>query len=466
MLIALAMVTAICVVLQTLVISYSIRRLYTGWIRRVENGMECTILAVLFLFTALLAQVQYALFGGFLVPGSYETVRQIVFLLTAALGTASAVGTELIWPFFVIIGAAVLLPVAETVTGEAYPLFFLASLLFFLLRSVYICRIRRKELYTQISSISIKESIDTLHTGMLLFRPKGDILLCNHQMDVLARQMTGHSLQNGKEFQQLLEQGLLCSGCKREILGEQQVFRLPDSSVWSISVHDIPMRYGTWFLMIAGDITEWWNAVTLLDHQNQILEKRGQELRHTIEHLQTICEAEEIARSKGRIHDLLGQRISLLLRTLRDNQLPDEVLLMEFARNLPSALREDRKPSPSHRLEILKETFQDIEVSVEIRGELPEDEKVADSFVAIAVECVTNAVRHGYATCIRFHFFQNDCWRMTVTDNGIPPAGPVREGGGISEMRRRIKQLGGSLELYTVPRFRIQIFVPKEAVQE
>ena len=32
---------------------------------------------------------------------------------------------------------------------------------------------------------------------------------------------------------------------------------------------------------------------------------------------QAICEAEEIARSKGRVHDLLGQRISLLLRALR-----------------------------------------------------------------------------------------------------------------------------------------------------
>ena len=66
---------------------------------------------------------------------------------------------------------------------------------------------------------------------------------------------------------------------------------------------------------------------------------------------------------------------------------------------------------------------------------------------------------------IQFHFFQNECWRMTVTDNGIPPVGPIREGGGITEMRRRIQRLGGTMELYTVPRFSIQIFVPKEEVQ-
>lgn len=74
MLTTLVMVVAICIVLQTLAFSYSIRRLRSGWARRVENGMECAILAALFLFAALLAQVQYALFCGFLVSSGYSLV--------------------------------------------------------------------------------------------------------------------------------------------------------------------------------------------------------------------------------------------------------------------------------------------------------------------------------------------------------------------------------------------------------
>ena len=465
MLTASVMVVALCILLQTRTISYSIRRLRTGWVRRVENGLECTILVVLFLFAALLGQVQYALFCGFVAPGRYDLVRQLVFLLAAALGATAAVGTERVWPFFVISGTAVLLPMAETIAGAAYPFLFLGSVLFFLLRSAHVCLLRRRELQTQISSVSVKEAIDTLNTGLLFFRPEGEILLYNRRMDALAQQM-GQPLQNGRTFRQLLEQGPLPDGCVREVLGGQQVFRLPDASVWSLSFYDIPMGHRTWILLTADDVTQRWDAVTLLARQNRALEKRGQELRHTIEHLQVICEAEEIARSKGRVHDLLGQRISLLLRALRDNQQPDEALLLDFVRTLPTALREDHTPSPTRRLEMLQETFQGMEVSVEIRGTLPEDETVADSFAEIAVECVTNAVRHGYATRIQFHFFQNDCWRMTVTDNGIPPAGPIREGGGIGGMRRRIHHLGGTLGLYTVPRFRIEISVPKEGVQE
>lgn len=460
---ALVMVTAVCIALQTLIVSFSFRRLPAGWGRRAENGMECAVLAALFLFAALLGQVQYGLYGGFLLPSAYGNTRQVVFLLCAVLATAAAVGTELIWPFFVIGGAAVLLPLTEVVTGTAYPFFFLAGILFFLLRSAHVCLIRRRELYTRLSSVSVKEAIDTLHTGLLFFRQSGEPLLCNRRMDALARQLTGQPLCSGLEFQRHLENGELQGGCIRETLGDQQVFRLSDASVWSITAYTIPVGRRACVLLTADDVTARWDAVKHLTRQNEALEQRGRELRHTIEHLQAICEAEEIARSKGRVHDLLGQRISLLLRALRDGQQPDEALLMDFARSLLTALREDDTPSPARRLALLRETFRGMDVSVEVRGALPENAAVADAFAEIAVECVTNGVRHGYATRIQFHLFHNDCWRMTVTDNGIPPAGPIREGGGIGGMRRRMARLGGSLELYTSPRFRIELSVPKEA---
>ena len=104
-------------------------------------------------------------------------------------------------------------------------------------------------------------------------------------------------------------------------------------------------------LLTADDVTARWDAVKHLARQNEALEQRGRELRHTIEHLQAICEAEEIARSKGRVHDLLGQRISLLLRALRDGQQPDEALLMDFAAGRPATGRgaaDGFCPQPPH----------------------------------------------------------------------------------------------------------------------
>ena len=39
----LVMAVALCIVLQALNISYSIRRLRAGWARIAENGMECAV---------------------------------------------------------------------------------------------------------------------------------------------------------------------------------------------------------------------------------------------------------------------------------------------------------------------------------------------------------------------------------------------------------------------------------------
>ena len=466
MLIAMVMLIAVSVIFQTRVISYNFRRLNIGWAINVENVMECVILMTLFIFAALLAQVQYALYGDFFITSDYYNARQIVFLSLAILGAITAVGTELIRPFFAIGGSSILLPMVEEIAGPIYPFLFLLGIVFFLIRSIHICMIRRHEINTQISTVSIKETIDTLPTGLLFYKDDGDILLCNGQMESLVRMMTGKALRNGINFQNILEKGELFDGCVQEELGGQKVFRLIDSSVWSFYTHNILIGHRNFILLTADDVTERWDAMTELNAQNQVLERRARELRNTIENLQAICEAEEIARSKGRVHDILGQRISLLLRALRDNYQPDKTLLTDFVHNLPDALRKDQSPSPAHRLEILKETFKGMDVVVDIRGDLPDDDEVADAFAKITVECVTNAVRHGYASRVLFHFFQNDCWRMTVTDNGIPPSGPIREGGGIDEMRRRIAKLNGTVELHAIPRFSIQIFVPKEDVQK
>ena len=43
---ALVMIVALCIVLQTLTVSYSFRRLPADWAYGAENGMECAVLAV------------------------------------------------------------------------------------------------------------------------------------------------------------------------------------------------------------------------------------------------------------------------------------------------------------------------------------------------------------------------------------------------------------------------------------
>ena len=460
-LILLSMIIALCVVLQALAVTFSFRRLRTGWVRWAENLLEIGVLLHLFLCAAMIAEVQYNTLQGFLLPSGYGAARQGVFLFVAVLSVFAAIGLEIMWPVAAGVAAAILLPAAERLTGEAYPVLFVVGILFCLMRSIHICLLRRQEMRTQISVNSVKEAIDELHTGLLFCHPGGEPLLCNRQMEKLLQCCTGAYTQNGEEFFRLLQDGALGPGCEREEMGGQTAIRLPDDTIWIFRRHELLMDRRCCTLLSATDMTDQWNADQALYEQNQELERRGDELRQTIDNLQTACNMEELLRGKGRVHDVLGQRISLLLRALRENKQPDEALLSAFAEGLPRDFWEDEAPSPGRRLELLTDIFNGMGVKVLIRGELPQQEEVALDFADIAAECVTNAVRHGYATQVQLHFFQNDCWRMSSTDNGIPPSGPIKEGGGIREMRRRVERLGGAIKVYYTPRFSIQISVPK-----
>ena len=456
-----SMLTAFCIVFQALAVTFSFRRLPGGWVRRAENLLESGVLLHLFLCAALIAQVQYNAQHGFLIPSSYGAARQAVFFFVAILSVFAAVGLEVMWPLGAAAAVAILLPIVERLAGPAYPVLFVVGILFCLLRGIHICLLRWRDLHTQISASSVKEAIDGLNTGLLFCHPGGKPLLCNRQMEKLLQCCTGAYTQNGEDFFRLLQDGALRPGCERETLGGQTAIRLPDGTAWLFRRHELLVDRRCCILLSATDMTDQWNADRARYEQNQELARRGEELRQAIDNLQTACKMEELLRGKGRVHDVLGQRISLLLRALRENKQPDEALLSDFAEGLPRNFWENEAPSPGRRLELLTDMFHDMGVKVLIRGELPQQEEVALDFADIATECVTNAIRHGYATQVQLHFFENDCWRMSSTDNGIPPSGPIKEGGGIREMRRRVERLGGTITVYHTPRFSIQISVPK-----
>ena len=95
-------------------------------------------------------------------------------------------------------------------------------------------------------------------------------------------------------------------------------------------------------------------------------------------------------------------------------------------------------------------------------GELPGQDDAAYLLVCAVRECVTNAVRYAKASELYADFSetQNQVG-VTVTNNGIAPAGPIREGGGLSTLRRRIERAGGTMDVQSQPYFKLTVTVPK-----
>ena len=104
-----------------------------------------------------------------------------------------------------------------------------------------------------------------------------------------------------------------------------------------------------------------------------------------------------------------------------------------------------------------------LHVRLLLRGDIPE-QKENRTLAALAIrECLTNCVRHAGATEL-YVCAQSDgggC-TVTITNNGAPPAGEIVEGGGLSALRRRIEDSGGSMRVSAQPRFSLTVTLPEK----
>ena len=102
-----------------------------------------------------------------------------------------------------------------------------------------------------------------------------------------------------------------------------------------------------------------------------------------------------------------------------------------------------------------------IGVEIRLEGPLPGGCAMGDLFADIVREGATNAVRHGLATqvLVRMEHGQT-CCRMRITNNGPPPPENIREGEGLSGIRKKVTARGGELRVITRPRFALEIDLP------
>lgn len=455
LIIALSMGSACCVIIQAVTLVFNINRYRVGAVQRVENLLEAAILLQTLLMSMLMAQVQSSIQDDLIIPSGYHLGRFVVALLILALAAAASYGRRLWWPMLSVLVTALTLPMTERLAEAYFPHLYIAALCYFLLRSIHICILRWREQKTSISALSIKEAIDALETGILFCEEDGHIVLINRRMQELMSRITGTVYRSGKEFFDRLTARQLRPGCEADELDGRMVIRLPGGAVWMFTDSAMPIGKKSYHQITAADVSEEWEATLQLRRQNSELDRRGAELTQTIANLQAIYREEESLRAKSRIHDVLGQRIAILIRALRENDRPDEALLTSFARDLPlNPMELTPDTGPLREIEAMTRMFAGIGVTVRLEGALPEDPTLSEVFVDVITESVTNAVRHGFASEVDIVCRHEDAaWLLQVTNSGVPPAGPVVEGGGLAGIRRRVMGLGGQLCIETQPRF-------------
>ncbi|MCL2488195.1 MAG: hypothetical protein FWE80_05870 [Oscillospiraceae bacterium] len=411
---------------------------------------------------ALIAQVQHNIAGGYIVPTGYIVSRCAVFAALSAGFILSLTKKKMVVSGLAFIASFLTLPAMESWTGRGFPVCFSAALLILLIGGVWLSVKIRRELITSISSLSVKQAMDSLDTAVLFYRENGHILMQNSQMQELMIKTAGRVLYNGKLY---LASVVIPNS--EQIAGGSYLYQMQadDSSanyVWQFTVKEITLGKMPVTQITAADVTEQNRINLLLRGSNSALNAQQEQLKELIENIEKIRYSEELLRVKTKLHDAQNQKLTALLRYLRQGQWPAADILTAAGTSLVYSTREEETvpADPWMELTALTGGYGQAGVKIILDGDLPADREISRALVSILREAAANAVIHGHADEVIVKITtENDTVGMCITDNAALPPKKIREGSGITYMRRCLAALGGTLEIAAAPRFTLLVTI-------
>lgn len=76
--------------------------------------------------------------------------------------------------------------------------------------------------------------------------------------------------------------------------------------------------------------------------------------------------------------------------------------------------------------------------------------------------CLNNAIQYAKATEIYANIWENEgSYTVVIRNNGKPPEKKITEGGGLTNLRRRVENSGGKMTVQSLPEFSLVIEIPK-----
>lgn len=315
----------------------------------------------------------------------------------------------------------------------------------------------------QITRSSIKEAMDDLPVAGCYFTPRGTVKLCNRQMVSLYRTMTGRDLQTLSELHTALEY------CTDHGVGRTHDggYVFPDGSVWYYTEREALADGILYTEAIFTNGTELFAANDELERDNRELLRVNEKLQKMYARAEDRIREREYLSFKMKIHDDIGQSLSVLRQTLQSGASQEEterqVKKLSLAAGTLVYSPDARSDDPYDAL-----LAEAAELGVEIRldGMLPIEPDIYDLVVQAVRECLTNCVRHAHGTTVFVQISgMAGGYTVTITNDGEKPRGPIREGGGLSALRQRIENAGGEMSVSHYPEFLLRFTLMREEME-
>ena len=302
----------------------------------------------------------------------------------------------------------------------------------------------------------IKESLDQLPTATCFFDSTGGVVLCNRRMYELSQYLLHSSIQYLAEAEQALASppdGVV------PIAHAENTYQFPDQTIWKFEKRIVTDRYKeTYTQLTAADVTQLHQALTQFAIDNHKLAQDAEKLKELSKTVGAVVREKEALAAKSAMHDSLASCITVTKQFLAGDldRISAEVVLREWEKSIAfrDSVLEPAKDSLYH-------AAKSSGVTIRITGKIPDGDMSELIYTAMQV-CLTNAVQYAKATELAACISENDDnVTVMIRNNGKQPEQPVREGGGLTNLRRRIEAVGGTMRIQSLPEFILCIEIPK-----
>ena len=300
---------------------------------------------------------------------------------------------------------------------------------------------------------AIRETVDLLPEGLCISAPDGTVLLSNMQMNAICRAMTGSVLSDASRFRQMIK-------TNAEKQNEETLIRTSDGKTWRFSQDQLTEDESRYDLLTATEVTAQYKIIEELREKNERLKDIQQRMKAVSDLSGDMFVAQEEMDARVALHNQLGQ-VLLMGRHYLNHPENTDVNRIYLATSQMNSflLGEVQRPGDAmeDEMALALSLAGSIGVSVKITGEPPPDHGPRKLLADAVRECAANAVKHANGDTVFVAINGNTA---LLTNNGLPPKGPITESGGLLALRQRTEAAGGTMIVQSQPAFSLMLRFP------
>lgn len=333
-------------------------------------------------------------------------------------------------------------------------------------------------MHHDINAFSVKNAMDQLEHGVAFANFSGHHKLVNATMEGLLGRLGLTSLTNHRVLRRQLCQ--LSTEVNTANLADNagqnpqwtqdndgiSSLRVsePDGRTWLLTHQTIRDERREWNQLLAVDVSNYMALSHQLSEEIAALQERQNLLVSETSRLNEALSRQLVLSTRSTIHDTLSQRISFVHRFLEDGVSDDERLsrLQSLLEDLPTELSQDRiEATPEIWLDTLRDLAAAVDLKLQISGSLPPDANQARMFTEVLREAITNVLIHTTSNEMQVHLGQDASSFWIEVSNPSTVETTLTYGTGLSNLESRLEARGGSLSVFTTPRFTLRARLPR-----